>query len=349
MTKPKPKIAKKLKAKPVIKVAKTERPQATTPGGRAGLPPPSIAAPAASQATPDPAASSSPTTPVTPIPPTDAALPPPSPVVTQNVVTQNAKTPPLTQPIVATPKPPKVIICLSGKGGVGKTTVAVSLGLALQHMGYSTGIVDIDIHGPNVPTALKMRDCIAEMDGATRTIEPVVHPSGLKVWSLALKYRMKGTPEADWVVPENQPIMLEGQTKLKLVEQFLTNLDWGTLDFIVCDLPPGSSEEVVGAMRYLNPIGAIGVTTGSDLALEDYYRIRTMLEHFKIPLLLTIQNMNEYTCPKCGTIQSLLGSNQIEGNGEVVKVPMQQEVADTKIIPDFEQVAAMVIKGVQAA
>lgn len=219
----------------------------------------------------------------------------------------------------------KVFVVLSGKGGVGKTTVSASLVKALAAKGRKMGVVDCDIHGPNMHLALKMEKGNPTVDLTTRTIIPMEH-DGIKVWSLV------------HYVPKNAPILWDGPRKAEAVGQFLTNIDWGDAEYLIADLPPGCGEEVATALEKLKPAGAILVTTPSDMALEDYFRVRTMVEEFKVPLLYTIMNMSVYRCPKCKTTVHVFGKPGAV-DGKVLTVPLDPAFAESKYIPQIEKVA----------
>ena len=178
-----------------------------------------------------------------------------------------------------------VIAVGSGKGGVGKTTVAVNLAVALGKMGHRVGLIDADIYGPNVPTML----------GATRQpnivkenrIEPIVS-HGVKFISVGL------------ISPGDKPMMMRGPMLHGIIKQFLTQVEWGELDFLIVDLPPGTGDVVISLVQTVPLTGAVVVSTPSDVALEDARKALEMFHQVRVEVLGMVENMSTFHCPHCG-------------------------------------------------
>jgi ATP-binding protein involved in chromosome partitioning len=181
------------------------------------------------------------------------------------------------------------ILVGSGKGGVGKSTVTVNLAVALKHRGYKVGILDADITGPNIPKLLGIEDqhLASGLDG----IEPA-DAGGIKAVSMAL-------------VLENRDsaVVWRGPMKMAAIKQFLSSVNWGDLDFLLIDLPPGTSDEPLSVVQLIPGLdGAIIVTTPQEVALLDSRKAVNMFQMMKVPLLGIIENMSGLACPHCGKV-----------------------------------------------
>lgn len=187
------------------------------------------------------------------------------------------------------------IAVMSGKGGVGKSTIAVNLAVALSKKGYRTGILDVDIHGPNVPQMLKIgkKDLIISAEG----IIPV-KVGNLKVISVQLLL-----PE------ENSPIIWRGPRKTAAIRQFLVDVSWGDLDILVIDCPPGTGDEHLTILQSIPFFdGIIMVTTPHEVSLDDVEKSINMAKHLKIKVLGIVENMSVFVCPECKTDIPVFGS-----------------------------------------
>ena len=187
------------------------------------------------------------------------------------------------------------IAVMSGKGGVGKSTIAVNLAVALSKKGYRTGILDVDIHGPNVPRMLKIgkKDLIISAEG----IVPV-KVGNLKVISVQLLL-----PE------ENSPIIWRGPRKTAAIRQFLVDVSWGDLDILVIDCPPGTGDEHLTILQSIPFFdGIIMVTTPHEVSLDDVEKSINMAKHLKIKVLGIVENMSGFVCPECKTEIPIFGS-----------------------------------------
>jgi Mrp family chromosome partitioning ATPase len=183
------------------------------------------------------------------------------------------------------------IVVFSGKGGVGKTTVSVNLAYGLSVIGKTTGILDADVTGPNVP---KMLGLHSVPDISNDRIYPEEH-QGVKVISLAN------------LVPSGQPVIWRGPMRSKLLNQFLGDVEWGYLDYLIADLPPGTGDEIITMTQKMEPDLAIIVTTPQELSLIDSSKAINMAKKINIPHIGIIENMSGFLCPKCGYIIDLFG------------------------------------------
>lgn len=218
---------------------------------------------------------------------------------------ENCDTCPTAQQHTASPKglPPKakidvkhVILVLSGKGGVGKSTVSVNLAYALANHGKKTGLLDLDIHGPNIPKMLGIEDQHPAVMG--KTIEPVHVTGNLSVLSMAFLLPDKSTP-----------VIWRGPMKMTAIQQFLGEVNWGALDYLVVDLPPGTGDEALSIVQLApNVRGAVIVTTPQDVAVMDALKAAKFIEKLDLPIIGIIENMSGMICPHCGETVNLFGS-----------------------------------------
>ncbi len=203
-----------------------------------------------------------------------------------------------------------VILVLSGKGGVGKSTVATNLAMALSNKGFNTGLADMDIHGPNIPKMLGIEDQkLGSYDG--KTIEPVKISGKLGVVSMA------------FLLPDtSSPIIWRGAMKNTAIKQFLEEVNWGDLDFLVVDLPPGTGDEALSVAQLApNIAGAVIVTTPQDVAILDSSKSVKFIEKLGLKVLGIIENMSGLVCPKCGEVIDLFGRGGGEKAAKELNVP----------------------------
>ncbi|MBN1432461.1 MAG: Mrp/NBP35 family ATP-binding protein [Methanomicrobiaceae archaeon] len=203
-----------------------------------------------------------------------------------------------------------VILVLSGKGGVGKSTVATNLAMALSNKGFNTGLADMDIHGPNIPKMLGIEDQkLGSYDG--KTIEPVKISGKLGVVSMA------------FLLPDtSSPVIWRGAMKNTAIKQFLEEVNWGELDFLVVDLPPGTGDEALSVAQLApNIAGAVIVTTPQDVAILDSSKSVKFIEKLGLKVLGIVENMSGLVCPKCGEVIDLFGRGGGEKAAKELGVP----------------------------
>jgi Mrp family chromosome partitioning ATPase len=174
----------------------------------------------------------------------------------------------------------------SGKGGVGKTTVAVNLAYSIMSKGYKVGLLDIDIHGPNV---IKMMGLENEKLTGGAKIEPI------KVFG-----HMKVMSTASMLETDDSPIIWRGPLKMKLIRQFLEDVNWGKLDFMIIDSPPGTGDEPLSIAQLMPGLdGGIVVTTPQDIAILDVRKSIRFAQQLSIPFIGLVENMSGFICPHC--------------------------------------------------
>jgi ATP-binding protein involved in chromosome partitioning len=171
----------------------------------------------------------------------------------------------------------------SGKGGVGKTTVAVNLALALERLGHATGLLDADVYGPNVPLMLGLDETPQAIGDRIQPIEK----HGLKIMSMGL------------IAPGDKPLIWRGPMLHSVIQQFLRQVDWGALEYLVIDLPPGTGDVALSLIQTAPVSGAVVVTTPSDVALEDARKAVHMFRQVKVEILGLVENMSYLVCPHC--------------------------------------------------
>jgi ATP-binding protein involved in chromosome partitioning len=177
-----------------------------------------------------------------------------------------------------------IIAVGSGKGGVGKTTLSVNLAVALAKMGHKVGLLDADVYGPNVPLMLGV-NAQPKMAGENR-IEPL-QAYGLKVISVG------------FLNPGDKPIIWRGPMLHQIMKQFLGQVEWGHLDYMIIDLPPGTGDIALSLVQSVPLTGAVVVSTPSDVSLQDARKAIEMFRQMKVDLVGVVENMSFFTCPHC--------------------------------------------------
>jgi len=202
-----------------------------------------------------------------------------------------------------------VILVLSGKGGVGKSTVSVNLASALSAHGRTVGLLDLDIHGPNIPKMLGIEDQRPAV--LEKTMEPVHVTGNLSVMSMA------------FLLPDTStPVVWRGPMKMAVIQQFLSDVNWGALDYLIVDLPPGTGDEALSIIQLApNVQGAVIVTTPQDVAVLDAVKAVKFIEKLDLPVIGIIENMSEMVCPHCGETIDLFGKGGGEKAAQELGVP----------------------------
>ena len=199
----------------------------------------------------------------------------------------------------------KKIVVLSGKGGVGKSTVAVNLATALALNGLRVGLLDVDIHGPSVPTMLGLEN--ETLKGGPDGLFPVEF-GGLKIMSLG--FLLQNPDDA---------VIWRGPMKMGVIKQFLTDVHWGDLDYLIVDAPPGTGDEPLSLCQLIQPLdGAIIVTTPQKVAAVDVRKSISFCKRPDVPVVGVIENMSGFACPKCGEITQILPT----GGGKKISTDM---------------------------
>lgn len=180
----------------------------------------------------------------------------------------------------------KVIAIGSGKGGVGKSTVTANLAMSLKNKGYKVGVMDADIYGPSIGKMFGINGRVALKSDED------------KIWPLE-KYGLK-VISFSFLIHEDQPVVWRGPMLGKAVEQFLYDIVWGDLDFLLIDLPPGTGDVQLSLAQLIDLTGAIIVTTPQNVAILDASKAGSMFNQVKVPILGVVENMSEFICPHCG-------------------------------------------------
>ncbi len=182
----------------------------------------------------------------------------------------------------------KTFMVFSGKGGVGKTTTAVNLAYSIMSKGYKVGILDVDIHGPNIIKIMGLEK--EKLTGNGEKIEPVKAFPDMKVMSTALMLESEDTP-----------LIWRGPLKMKLIKQFLSDVNWGDLDYMIIDAPPGTGDEPLSIAQLLPDLtGGIVITTPQNIATLDAKKSISFARQLKLNYIGVIENMSGFMCPHCG-------------------------------------------------
>ncbi len=200
------------------------------------------------------------------------------------------------------------VVVLSGKGGVGKSTVAVNLAVALMMSGKQVGLLDVDIHGPSVPTMLGLeRETVHGQEGELIPIEV----GGLKVLSMGFLLRS-----------QDDAVIWRGPMKMGVIKQFLKDVAWGDLDYLIIDSPPGTGDEPLSVCQLIGKLdGAVIVTTPQKVAVVDVRKAITFCRQLQVPVLGVVENMSGFACPKCGEVTQILRSGGGKRIAEDMNVP----------------------------
>jgi Mrp family chromosome partitioning ATPase len=188
------------------------------------------------------------------------------------------------------------ILVLSGKGGVGKSTVSANLAVALSEAGKEVGLLDADIHGPSIPKMLGIED--SRPGGTEGVIEPVMASPRLKVMSMAFL-----------IADPDTPVIWRGPLKMQALRQLIGDVSWGDLDYLIIDLPPGTGDEPLSIGQLIPDCdGAIVVTTPQDVALVSVRKSINFVKQMKMQVIGIIENMSGFICPHCGKSTEVFGT-----------------------------------------
>jgi Mrp family chromosome partitioning ATPase len=216
-----------------------------------------------------------------------------------------------------------VLVVMSGKGGVGKSTVSANLAVELSSRGYQVGLVDADMHGPDIPQMLGLIDDRPVMD-ENKKIVPVKYSNNLRVISI------------EYFLPSRDtPVIWRGALKHKMIEQFITDIAWGKLDFLIFDLPPGTGDEALSIVQLIPKVtGFVIVGTPQEVAMIDVKKAINFAKQLNAPVVGLIENMSGFICPHCGQITYIFK----KGSGERISkefgidflgsIPMESSVVE---------------------
>jgi Mrp family chromosome partitioning ATPase len=214
------------------------------------------------------------------------------------------------------------LLVMSGKGGVGKSTVSVNLALGLANRGYKVGLMDVDLHGPDICRMLNLTDRLQDANVKKGgLLPPMTYGDNLKV--ISLEYMMEN---------RDDPIIWRGPLKVQAIRQFIADLDWGDLDYLIIDAPPGTGDEPLSVAQNIKDAKAVVVTTPQEIALADVRKSLNFCKHVKMEVVGMVENMSGFVCPHCNETSEIFKS----GGGEKTardfdlkflgKIPMDPKV-----------------------
>jgi Mrp family chromosome partitioning ATPase len=191
------------------------------------------------------------------------------------------------------------LMIMSGKGGVGKSSVSVNLAIALSRKGFKVGLMDVDIHGPDIPRMLGLKGMMAA--NANRKLDPMRYSDNLTAVSIE-----------SLMADKDDAVIWRGPMKHGAIRQFVGEVDWGELDYLIIDAPPGTGDEPLTVAQLIKDSRAIIVTTPQEVALADVRKSINFCKTVKMEIIGLVENMSSYTCPHCGRSVDIFGS----GGGE---------------------------------
>jgi len=242
-------------------------------------------------------------------------------------------------------------IVLSGKGGVGKTSTSVNLSMALAKKGFNVGIMDVDLHGPDVPRMLGLKGMLDLTQN--KKLNPIRYSDNLKVVSIE-----------SMIASKDDAIIWRGPLKYSAIRQFIGEVEWGELDFLIIDSPPGTGDEPLTIAQTIHDAKAIIVTTPQEVSLADVRKSISFCRTVKMDILGLIENMSGFTCPHCNKMVDLFGSGGGEKTAGTAGIPFlgripfdpnvvscgdngisfQEKYADTPVSRAFMELAEKISK-----
>jgi len=200
------------------------------------------------------------------------------------------------------------LIVMSGKGGVGKTSTSVNLAIALANKGFQVGVMDVDLHGPDVPRMLGLKGML-ELSG-NKKLEPMHRMENLKVISIE-----------SLTMSKDDAIIWRGPIKYSAIKQFIGDVEWGDLDFLIIDSPPGTGDEPLTIAQTIQDAKAIIVTTPQEVSLADVRKSISFCKTVKMEIFGMIENMSGFVCPHCGEKVDIFGSGGGERTAAAASIP----------------------------
>ncbi len=214
------------------------------------------------------------------------------------------------------------ILVMSGKGGVGKSTVSVNLALGLARRGHKVGLMDVDLHGPDICRMLNLTDRLADKQIKNGLVPPMQYGDNLKV--ISLEYMMENRDDA---------IIWRGPLKIQAIRQFIADMDWGELDYLVIDAPPGTGDEPLTVASTIKDANALVVTTPQDVALADVRKSINFCSHVSMQILGVVENMSGFICPHCNKTVDIFKSGGGEKMAAEFGVPFLGRIpVDPKVV-----------------
>ena len=214
------------------------------------------------------------------------------------------------------------ILVMSGKGGVGKSTVSVNLALGLAKKGYKIGLMDVDIHGPDVVRMLDLKGNVEPPETPDSLVPPLKYNDNLKV--VSLEYMMRDRDEA---------IIWRGPLKIQAIRQFVSDMDWGDLDYLIIDAPPGTGDEPLSVAQTIPNVKAIVVTTPQKVALADVRKSINFCKTVNVDIIGVVENMSGFVCPHCNETVDIFKSGGGEELARELELPFLGKIPmDPKVV-----------------
>lgn len=231
-----------------------------------------------------------------------------------------------------------VVAVASGKGGVGKSTVAVNLAVTLAAAGASVGLLDADVYGPNSPTMLGLEERTPDATGEDQMVPREAH--GVKVMSMG------------FITGEDDPVIWRGPLVDEFIKQLFGDVEWGALDYLIVDLPPGTGDAQLSLVQHLPVTGAVIVTTPQLVAVDDARRGLRGFARYDVPVLGVVENMANFECPDCGTEHDIFdtgGADQLSSEFDIPvlgRIPIDPAVGTLDNADDVSKPSGISIPGI---